>query len=96
LDDKIFTITLDNYFVNDNAIRNLANRFRDKIVFGGQHMHIRCVAHILNLMMQDGMKTIQLALNKIRELMRHIASNDSRLQIFNVILKEFHLPSKKL
>lgn len=56
---------------------------------------MRCAAHILNLMVQDGMKIIQPGLHRIRELMRNIASSGSRLQMFNDILKDLNLPSKR-
>jgi Domain of unknown function (DUF4413) len=56
---------------------------------------MRCAAHILNLMVQDGMKVIQPAFNRIRDLIRHIASSGPKLQMFNFILKDLNMDSKR-
>ncbi|KAJ4817601.1 Zinc finger BED domain-containing protein DAYSLEEPER [Rhynchospora pubera] len=95
LGDKIFALTLDNSSVNDNAVRNLENKLREKIPFGAIHMHMRCSAHILNLIVQDGMDIINTALKNIRDLLRHITSSGSRLQVLNTILDELKLPRKR-
>ncbi|KAJ3708749.1 hypothetical protein LUZ61_012454 [Rhynchospora tenuis] len=95
LDGKIFAITLDNSSVNDLAVRYLESRLSEKMFFGASHMHMRCSAHILNLIAQEGMKIIHKALEKIRDLLRHIGSSGSRLQVLNSILDELNLPSKR-
>jgi hypothetical protein len=95
LDNKIFTLTLDNCSVNDSAIKFLENRLWNRTILGVKHMHMRCAAHILNLMVQDGMKVIQPALSRIRDLIRHIASSGLKLQMFNSILKDLNMDSKR-
>jgi hypothetical protein len=44
---------------------------------------------------QDGMKVIQPALSRIRDLIRHIASSGPKLQMFNSILKDLNMDSKR-
>ncbi|KAJ4821657.1 Zinc finger BED domain-containing protein DAYSLEEPER [Rhynchospora pubera] len=95
LDDKIFAITLDNASVNDNAVGHLKKKLGDKMLFGGSHMHIRCSAHILNLIVHNGMGIIETTLENIRELLRHISSSGARLQVLNTILDELKLPRKR-
>ncbi|KAJ1693060.1 hypothetical protein LUZ63_009758 [Rhynchospora breviuscula] len=95
LDGKIFAITLDNSSANDNAVKYLEIKLSNRMPFGASHMHMRCSAHILNLIVQEGMKIIPSALKNIRELMRHIASSGSRLQVLNTILSEMNLSPKK-
>ncbi|KAJ3698798.1 hypothetical protein LUZ61_002503 [Rhynchospora tenuis] len=95
LDDKIFAITLDNSSVNDNAVRHLLNKLGNKMLFDGSHMHVRCSAHILNLIVQNGIDAINTAVWSIRELLKNIASSGSRLQVLNTILDELKLPHKR-
>jgi hypothetical protein len=38
--------------------------------FGGEHLHVRCCVHILNLLVQDGMAVAHKAIDKVRELVR--------------------------
>jgi ribosomal protein S27E len=95
LDGIFFTITLDNCSVNDSAVMELEKRLLGKTIFDGKHMHMRCAAHILNLMVQDGTSTIQPAVKSIRELMRNIVSSGSRLQTLNRSLSELNLQPKR-
>ena len=56
--DKVFTITVDNAASNDVAISYLKNRMEDwnSHPLKGEHLHVRCCAHILNLVVNDGLK----------------------------------------
>jgi len=79
LDKKIFTLTLDNCSANDNAVSLLENKLWERTNFRGRFMHMRCTAHILNILVQDGMSIIQPTVKKIRELMRTIDSSPTKL-----------------
>ncbi|KAL0446508.1 UNVERIFIED_CONTAM: putative AC transposase [Sesamum latifolium] len=56
--DKVFSITVDNASSNDGAIAYLKKKFDNwgQNILGGRYMHMRCMAHIVNLVMQDGLK----------------------------------------
>ncbi|WVZ83233.1 hypothetical protein U9M48_030402 [Paspalum notatum var. saurae] len=60
--DKLFTLTLDNASNNTSAC---------------EHLYVRCSAHILNILVQDGMTLIHPAIEKIRELLKDIDSSVS-------------------
>jgi hypothetical protein len=62
--------------------------------FGGEHLHARCCAHILNILVQDGLALAHRAIDKIRELVKQINSSPSRIQAFNGILERSGLPLK--
>ena len=53
--DKIFTITLDNASNNDAAIQRLKRFWKIKKDHA-KLFHVRCCAHILNLIVKDGLK----------------------------------------
>jgi len=55
---------------------------------------VRCCAHILNLLVQDGMKLIHSAIKKLRELLKYIDSSPSRIQEFNTLANGMGLASK--
>ena len=38
----------------------------------GEHFHIGCCAHVLNLIVQDGLKGINEAVNKVRESIKYV------------------------
>jgi len=54
-------------------------------LFGGQHLLVRYCAHILNLLVQDGINVANSVIETIRDLVRHINSSPSRIQAFNEI-----------
>lgn len=81
--DKVFTLTLDNASNNTSACEELIRNHKHELLFEGEHLHVRCSAHILNILVQDGMRVIHTAIEKIRELLKHIDSSPSRLQVFN-------------
>jgi hypothetical protein len=69
IETKVFTITLDNASSNDVCVGLLRNQLNMKkaIFCEGKFFHIRCCVHILNLRVQDGLKEIDSALQKIRD-----------------------------
>ncbi|KAJ3684541.1 hypothetical protein LUZ61_013705 [Rhynchospora tenuis] len=87
IQDKVGTITLDNASSNDRAACILKSNFeeRDKLHFGGLFFHVRCCAHILNLIVQDGIKVIDPCLIKIRERVKYLRKSPSKLFQFGEI-----------
>ncbi|KAG2583416.1 hypothetical protein PVAP13_6KG302100 [Panicum virgatum] len=63
-------------------------------MLGGEHLHVRCCAYILYILVQDGMRIIHSAIQKIHELLKHIDSSPSRLQVFNAIANGKGLASR--
>lgn len=85
IDKKIFSITLDNASANDNMKDHLKNHLRvqSNLMGNGEFFHVRCSAHILNLIVQEGLKVASEALYKIRESVKYIKSSDGRMVKFN-------------
>jgi hypothetical protein len=80
---KIVYITLDNVFNNTTTCEELIKNNKSELLCEGEHLHVKCCAHILNILVQNGMKIIQSAISKIHELLKHIDSSPSRLQTSN-------------
>ena len=56
IEGKVSTITVDNVAYNDLAVKILQDSlsFHKNFPLKGQLFHVRCCAHILNLLVQDG------------------------------------------
>ncbi|CAN1338966.1 Zinc finger BED domain-containing protein RICESLEEPER 2 [Linum perenne] len=82
--DKVFSITVDNASSNDTAIQHIKSLFdnRNTSVCDGQFLHVRCVAHIINLVVSDGLGEISTSVRKIREAVRYVKQSPARLQKF--------------
>ena len=66
IERKIFSITIDNASSND-SMQNLLKEhlcLSISLLIIGEFFHIRCSAHILNLIVQDGLKVCSDALHK--------------------------------
>ena len=62
-------MTLDNASSNNSMQNILKERlnFQNGLLCDGDFFHVRCCAHILNLIVQEGLKVAKEALYKIRE-----------------------------
>jgi hypothetical protein len=58
IEQKVFTISFDNASNNTNAVEKLKLTYTP--VCNGAFYHGRCVAHILNLVVQDGLNVVEL------------------------------------
>lgn len=80
IDRKIFSITLDNASANNYMQDILAEQLRlqNSLLCDGEFFHVRCSAHILNLIVQEGLKAANDALHKIRDSIRYVKASEAR------------------
>nr|GMD66309.1 zinc finger BED domain-containing protein RICESLEEPER 2-like [Ipomoea batatas] len=84
IEKKIFSLTLDNTS-NFDGIRDILKEqlsLHDSLLCDGEFFHIRCSAHILNTIVQDGLEVVNLALQKIRESVEYVKCFESRVKKF--------------
>ncbi|XP_027368265.1 zinc finger BED domain-containing protein RICESLEEPER 2-like [Abrus precatorius] len=81
IDKKVFSITLDNASANDNMQDILKNHLRvqNSLLCDGEFFHVRSSAHILNLIIQEGLKVTNETLFKIRESVKYVRGSDGRM-----------------
>ncbi|KAG5528097.1 hypothetical protein RHGRI_028886 [Rhododendron griersonianum] len=92
-------ITVDNASYNDLALKILQGTFKllkKKLLFGSKLFHVRCCAHILNLMVQDGLSVIGGVIECVREAVKYLVASEPHLIQFSEIAKQLQLPSKRL
>nr|XP_027108955.1 zinc finger BED domain-containing protein RICESLEEPER 2-like [Coffea arabica] len=98
IESKIYTISVDNASNNDSAMRCLNDTFsRNKCLLAkGKLFHVRCCAHILNLMVQDGLSRIKEIVDTIRDSVEFINKTDGRRLQFAEIVRQLQLLEKML
>jgi hypothetical protein len=59
-------LTIDNVSTNDVGVDRLKRRIlsRGHLVMDGKYLHMRCCAHVLNLVVKDGLKDIDDSVSK--------------------------------
>jgi len=94
---NVFTVTVDNASSNDTAMGFL----KKKIVSWGtstvkaKYIHMRCIAHILNLVVQDGLKGCDSSVKKVREVVRYVRNSPARLKKFRDLADLYAIPDSQ-
>ena len=93
--DKIFTITLDNASDNDVTIQRLKKFWQIKDNHA-KLFHLCCCAHILNLIVKDGLKQVDTTLEKIRYIAYSINSSQTKHELFFYCCKIANMKRKNI
>ncbi|XP_054795873.1 zinc finger BED domain-containing protein RICESLEEPER 2-like [Prosopis cineraria] len=96
--DKVFTITVDNASSNDTALASLKGVLRhwNGLVCDGEFLHLRCCAHILNLIVSDGVKDMHKCIEGIRNAIKYVRSSPSRFHKFKELVEKMKIDSRRL
>nr|KAJ0220731.1 hypothetical protein LSAT_V11C200070700 [Lactuca sativa] len=81
--NNVFTITVDNASSNDGAIRFLRRVLKGPIdILGCKYLHLRCCAHIINLVVQDGLEEEFDSITRILGAVTYVRSSPARYKTF--------------
>ncbi|KAI3884104.1 hypothetical protein MKX03_027886 [Papaver bracteatum] len=82
--ERVFTMTVDNINSNNETVAYLSKRVVGwkAAILGGEHMHLRCAAHILALVVKDGMDLYNESISRIQEAVKFIRGSGERLKKF--------------
>ncbi len=86
LDEKLMSVTVDNCTSNDKAIDLIVGKIgKPKLPMQGTLLHMRCCAHILNLIVKDGLDAMKSAIENIRESVAYWTATPKRVEKFEEI-----------
>ncbi|KAL5811129.1 hypothetical protein ACOSQ3_027865 [Xanthoceras sorbifolium] len=98
--ERVFTITVDNATANTTAVQYLIRKLNswhvDGTVLGGRFLHVRCCAHILNLIVNDGLRDMDHSVLSIRNAVKYVKSSPSRLEKFKKCVAHEKIEDKGL
>ena len=81
--EKISSLVVDNCSTNDAMMDLLKERFNeDSLILKGKFMHMRCSAHILNLIVQNGLDVIGGGIERVRDSVAFWSGTPKRREIF--------------
>ncbi|XP_052290044.1 zinc finger BED domain-containing protein RICESLEEPER 2-like [Citrus sinensis] len=94
--DKVFTITVDNASSNDLVISYLKKKLNNwgGLMLNGDYLHVRCCAHIINLIVTEGLKEMNNYVSSIRNAVKYVRSSPARLVRFRKCVEHEKLDSK--
>ncbi|PKU67264.1 Putative AC transposase [Dendrobium catenatum] len=97
IQNRIFSITLDNASANNVYVEFLRNQLNlcGALLYKGEFFHIRCCAHVVNLIVQEGLKEVDISISNVRESIKYVKGSQARKQKFLECVKQSYLDSKK-
>ncbi|KAL5715380.1 hypothetical protein ACHQM5_017208 [Ranunculus cassubicifolius] len=98
--EKVLTITADNATTNTVAIDYLRAKMRhwtnSKMLFGGKYIHVRCCAHVCNLIVVAGLSKLEQSIAAIRNAVKYVRSSPQRLESFKSCVAKEKIDCKGL
>ncbi|XP_024029326.1 zinc finger BED domain-containing protein RICESLEEPER 2-like [Morus notabilis] len=91
-------MTVDNASSNDSMITYLRRKIKGWkwVVLGGEFLHVRCCAHIVNLIVNEGLKDLHDSIAAIRNAVRYVRSSPARLLKFKSCVEREKIEYKGL
>ena len=84
LERKISTLTLDNCSTNDSLVGLLKDKLdKNCLMSQGSYLHMRCCAHILNLIVKDGLDILEKRIERIRDSVAFWSATPKRHERFD-------------
>ncbi|XP_041020408.1 zinc finger BED domain-containing protein RICESLEEPER 3-like [Juglans microcarpa x Juglans regia] len=91
---KFLTITVDNTTTNDGAIdwfkRNCI--VKEDTILDNVFIHVRCYAHIINLIVNEGLKEVGESIIKVRKIVKYVMGLDK----FKSIVEQLKIPHSSM
>jgi len=83
-------LTLDNASANDVMQDHLNSQLtmHNWLLCEGEFFHVHCSAHILNLIVHDGLKVASDALHKIIESVKYVRGSEARIKKFKLVIEK--------
>ena len=92
IDRKLSTVTMDNCSTNDAVINIMIDKLqRSSLVMCGSMLHMRFAAHVLNLIVQDGLSVIGPCIEKVCDSVGFWTASTKRRQRFKETRKQLHI-----
>ncbi|KAH0691482.1 hypothetical protein KY289_018840 [Solanum tuberosum] len=96
--ENLFTMTLDNATANSAAITHLKARINywKGIILENNFLHVRCNAHILNLIVKEGLNEQNESISRVRLVVKYVKSSASRTDSFRSYVEKVKLDTRGL
>ncbi|XP_012575118.1 zinc finger BED domain-containing protein RICESLEEPER 2-like [Cicer arietinum] len=82
--NRVFSITIENASSNDVEIKFMKKwmNARNCLLLNGESIHMWCCAHILSLIVKEGLKDEDISITRIRKAVKYVRLSPSRLARF--------------
>lgn len=96
LEKKVSTVTLDNCTTNDGMMVKMNDKLPlTSLMLNGKLLHMRCAAHILNLIVKEGMTVMEAGIERVRSSVGFWCATPKRHERFERTVAQSHLTYNK-
>lgn len=97
MEGRLFTLTLDQAFVNETAFENLRTFLphKNQILLSGQLLIGNCFARVLSRLAQDALERVGDTVRKVRENVKYVKTSELREDKFLELKRQLQVPSSK-
>ena len=89
-------VTMDNCSTNDSIINFIIDKLQCSLLIMCESMlHMRSAAHVLNLIVQDGLSVIGPCIEKVRDSVEFWTASTKKRQRFKETRKQLHIECTK-
>ncbi|KAG2710559.1 hypothetical protein I3760_04G033100 [Carya illinoinensis] len=94
---KVLCITVNSASSNDTAIEwfKQNTRVKDDVIRNHEFIHIQCFAHIINLIVAEGLKEVDDSITKVRNIVQYVRASPQRLKKFRAIGEQLGISCSK-
>jgi hypothetical protein len=96
LEKKVSTVTLDNCTTNDNLMGAMQDKLPlPSLMLDGRLLHMRCAAHIINLIVKDGMAVMDKGIERVRDSVGFWSATPKRHERFEKTATQMNIKYEK-
>jgi hypothetical protein len=96
IQNKVSTVTLDNCTTNDNLMDKMQDKMSlPSLMLKVKLLHMRCAAHIINLIVRDGMSVMEEGIERVRDSVGFWCATPKRHERFERTVAQMHLKYNK-
>ncbi|KAL5552570.1 hypothetical protein UlMin_039971 [Ulmus minor] len=98
IERKLLTLTLDNCSTNDAMVNVMLDKLdKSLLLVNGKLLHMRCAAHILNLIVKKGLENLfGSGVERIRESISFWTATPKRSEKFEESVRHLNIPCSKV
>ncbi len=98
IERKLLTLALDNCSTNDAMVNVMLDKLdKSSLLVNGKLLHMRCAAHILNLIIKEGLENLfGSGVERIRESITFWTATPKRLDKFEESILDLNIPCSKV
>ncbi|GMH09702.1 hypothetical protein Nepgr_011543 [Nepenthes gracilis] len=97
IERRLFCMTFSDLFTGDNIVSRLKDHLSQNrpLLSNGRLFDARCAAHVLSLLVEDAMESLQGVTQRIRESIRYIKGSQTIQGKFNEIAQQVGIDNEK-